>query len=178
MQIVRERHKKPRGPRGRPTKKVKPVILALLRAIETGLPYTLCCRLAGVSYDSFMTWKREDPVLNQQVEAAAAKAAARLLSKIERQARNNFAAAAWILERRFPELFSRPGVQLNVSNTANHNALSLTISLEEAKRIEAKAAPIREAARQMLEQYLQRRNGAGSPNGDVSAEVVDAERVK
>jgi hypothetical protein len=91
-----------------------------------------------------MTWKREDPEFNQKVEAAAAKAAARLLAKVERQARNNFAAAAWILERRFPELFSRPEVQLSVSNTANHKrSLSLTISLEEAERIEAEAAPIR-----------------------------------
>ena len=141
-------------PEGRPTKEG--------RAIETGLPYTLCCRLVGISYDSFMTWKREDPAFNQEVEAAAAKAAARLLSKIERQASNNFAAAAWILERRFPELFSRPEVQLSVSNTANHNALSITISLEEAKQIEERAASIRESARQMLEAYDRNRNGSHS----------------
>jgi hypothetical protein len=80
----------------------------------------------------------------------------------QRQARNNFAAAAWILERRFPELFSRPEVELNVSNTANHNALSITISLEEAKQIEERAASIRESARQMLEAYDRNRNGSHS----------------
>src|SRR6516165_5538492 len=144
MRTFRDPSKNVNDPKGRPTKKVEPVVTALLRTIETGLPYTLCCRLVGISYDSFMTWKREDPAFNQEVEAAAAKAAARLLSKIERQASNNFAAAAWILERRFPELFSRPEVQLSVSNTTNHKrSLSLTISLEEAERIEAEAAPIR-----------------------------------
>ena len=144
MRTVRDTDKKRTDLRGRPSKKVEPIVTALLRAIETGLPYTLCCRLVGISYDSLMTWKREDPEFNQKVEAAAAKAAARLLAKVERQARNNFAAAAWILERRFPELFSRPEVQLSVSNTANHKrSLSLTISLEEAERIEAEAAPIR-----------------------------------
>jgi hypothetical protein len=163
-------------PEGRPTKKVGSVINALLKSVESGLPFTLCCQIAGVHYDTFLVWRKEDPAFGQQVDKAAAKAAARLLSKIERQARNNFAAAAWILERRFPELFSRPEVQLSVSNTANHNALSLTISLEEAERLEAESAPIREAARQMIEQYLQRRNGAGSPNGDVSAERVDADQ--
>ena len=93
MRRVRDLNRKPAGPGGRPTKKVQPVILALLRAIETGLPYNLCCRLVGISYDSFITWKREDREFNQTVEAAAAKAAARLLDKIERQARNNSARA-------------------------------------------------------------------------------------
>jgi hypothetical protein len=122
----------------------------------------------GISYDSFITWKREDPEFNQKVEAAAA----RLLAKIEHQARNNFAAAAWILERRFPELFSRPEVQLNLSNTTSHNTQVITISLEEAERIEAEAAPIREAARQLLEEYERNRNGSHSV--EASAEIVDA----
>jgi hypothetical protein len=104
MRTVRDPNRKPAVPGGRPTKKVGPVILALLRAIETGLPYNLCCRLVGISYDSFITWKREDPEFNPKVETVTAKAAARLLAKIERQARNNFAAAAWILMRRFPEM--------------------------------------------------------------------------
>ena len=172
MRTVRDPSKNVNDSKGRPTKKVEPVVTALLRTIETGLPYTLCCRLVGISYDSFMTWKREDPAFNQEVEAAAAKAAARLLSKIERQASNNFAAAAWILERRFPELFSRPEVQLNLSNTTSHNTQVITISLEEAERIEAEAAPIREAARQLLEEY--ERNLNGSHSVESSAEIVDA----
>jgi hypothetical protein len=153
---------------------VKPIVLVPLRAVETSLPYTLCCRLVGISYDSFTTWKREDPEFNQKVEAAAAKAAARLLAKIERQARNNFAAAAWILERRFPELFSRPEVQLNVSNTANHDALLIMISLEEARQIEERATPIRESSRVLLEDYARNRNGSDSPSRDLSAERVGA----
>jgi hypothetical protein len=83
MRTFRDPSKNVNDPKGRPTKKVEPIVTALLRTIETGLPYTLCCRLVGISYNSFMTWKREDPAFNQEVEAAAAKAAARLLSKIE-----------------------------------------------------------------------------------------------
>ena len=52
--------------------------------------------------------------------------------------------------------------------------MGLTISLAEAQRIETQAAPIREAARQLIEEYVQRRNGT-SPE---KAEVVDAERVE
>ena len=114
-----------------------------------------------------MTWKREASAFNQEVAAAAAKAAAWLLSKIEGQASDNFAAATWILERRFPELFNRPEVQLNLSNTTNHSPLTLSISLEEAERIEAQAAPICEAARQMLEEYERNRaSGSGLPGPD------------
>jgi hypothetical protein len=86
------------------------------------------------------------------------------------------AAAAWILERRFPELFSRPEVQLILSNTTNHSPLTLSISLEEARQIEERAAPIRESARQMLEEYERNRNGSGSPSRDVSAERVDGDQ--
>jgi hypothetical protein len=71
MRTVRDPSKKANDSKGRPTKKVEPVVMALLRAIETDLPYTLCCRLVGISYDSFMTWKREDPAFNQEVEATA-----------------------------------------------------------------------------------------------------------
>ena len=42
--------------------------------------------------------------------------------------------------------------------------------MEEAQRIEAEQAPIREAARRMLEDYQRNRDGARS----VSAETVDA----
>ena len=158
-------------PEGRPTKKVGSVINALLKSVESGLPFTLCCQIAGVHYDTFLVWRKEDPAFGQQVDRADAKAAARLLSKIERQARNNFAAAAWILERRFPELFNRPEVQLTLSNTTNHNAPTLTISLEEVRQIEEQAAPIREAARQMLEEYERNRNGSRSV--EARAEIVD-----
>ena len=160
-------------PGGRPTKKVGSVIESLLKSVVSGLPFTLCCQIAGVHYDTFLVWRKEDPAFGQQVDKAAAKAAARLLAKIERQARNNFVAAAWILERRFPELFSRPEVQLNLSNTTNHNALTLTISVEEAERIEAQAAPIREAARQMLEEHQRNRNGSHSV--EASTEAVEAD---
>jgi hypothetical protein len=56
--------------------------------------------------------------------------------------------------------------------TLNHNAHSITISLEEAERIEAESALTRESARQLLEEYERNRNGSHSV--EASAEIVDA----
>src|SRR6516162_8478775 len=60
-----------------------------------------------------------------------------------------FASAAWLMERRWPELFSRPEVQLNLiqQNNVTENRLSITISMEEIREIEAEAAPSREKVR-------------------------------
>ena len=84
------------------------------------------------------TWKREDSEFAARVEEASAKAALRLWDKIEKQADVTFASAAWLMERRWPELFSRPEVQLNLiqQNNLTENHLSITISAEEVKQIE------------------------------------------
>jgi len=133
---------------------------AILKVIATGAPYMICCAARGLAYDSFMTWKREDLEFAARVEEASAKAALRLLSKIEKQADVNFASAAWLLERRWPELFSRPEVQLNLiqQNNLTENHLSITISPEEVREIEAESAPSREKVRRMVEEYQLRRN--------------------
>jgi hypothetical protein len=56
--------------------------------------------------------------------------------------------------------------------TQGNHAHVITISLEEAERLEAEAAPIREAARQMIEESERNRNGSHSV--EASAEIVDA----
>ena len=101
---------KERRPMGRRTKKTEQTVNALLEAIATGAPYTICCAAVGIHYDSFMTWKREDPEFAAKVEQVASRAALRLLGKIEKHSDENFAASAWILERRFPQDSSRPEV--------------------------------------------------------------------
>ena len=111
---------------------------AILKVIATGAPDMICCAATGLAYDSFMTWKREDSEFAARVEEASAKAALRLWDKIEKQADVTFASAAWLMERRWPELFSRPEVQLNLiqQNNLTENHLSITISAEEVKQIE------------------------------------------
>jgi hypothetical protein len=133
-----------------------------MKAIATGAPYVICCRAVGIHFDTFMHWKNSDAKFASLVEQTAAKAALRLLGKIEEQATNNFSACAWILERRFPELFSRPEVQLNLQTNIVQNNLTITISPQEAREIEAEAAPVREKVRKMLEAYRPGLGNGGS----------------
>jgi len=128
---------------GRPGKRTPQLEKDLLAAIETGAPYRIACMACGISADSFANWRRKDPVFAKRVEVAAGKTALRLLKKIEKNADENFSAAAWVLERRFPESFSRPEIQL----AAVHNQISLTsntlvVTAETAGALAARSAPI------------------------------------
>jgi hypothetical protein len=118
-----------------------------------------------------MTWKRQDLIFAEQVEQAAAKAALRLWNKIEEQTDVIFASAAWLMERRWPEIFARPEVQLNLIAQSNTtvNALSITISPEEIREIEAEAAPAREKVRKMFAAY--RPGALGNGNGQAQRTV-------
>ena len=162
-----------RGP-GRPTKRTPQLEAALLEAVATGAPYAICCASVGISLDSFMDWKRTDPDLAERVEKIAAQSAMRLLGKIEKHATDNFAAASWILERRFPELFSRPEVQLNLiqQNNTTLNSLSITISEKEVREIEAAASTERENVRQMFSKY---RQGTVDYNDGEKQRILDVE---
>src|SRR5215470_17018458 len=168
-------------PMGRRSKKTEQTINALLKAIATGAPYVICCKAVGIHFDTFMGWKQTDPEFATKVEQTSAKAAMRLLGKIEAQATNNFSACAWILERRFPELFSRPEVQLNLQTNVVQNNLTIIIAPEEVREIEAQAAPVREKVRRMLETYrpgaLGNGNGSGARTVDIQAEPVEKEAL-
>ena len=71
--------------------------------------------------------------------------------------------------------FSKPEVQISLSNSFNQtvNALSITISSEEAKQIEAEAAPVRQKVREMMAEYrrgLGNGEGAASPSFSLSVQ--------
>src|SRR5258707_3611089 len=108
------------GP-GRPTKRSKKLVTLLLDAISAGAPYSLACKPAGIHVDTFHGWRRDDPNFALQVEQVAARGALKRLKKIEQHGEDNFAALSWMLERRYPEMFSKPEVQLNVGIKNNVN---------------------------------------------------------
>jgi len=88
----------------------------IVKAIRRGLPYKLAAAAGGVSYNTFVRWRNEGikpdslPHFRQflnQVREAEGEAAERLVGLIEARAKDTWQAAAWILERRHPDLFSR-----------------------------------------------------------------------
>ena len=108
--------------RGRPTKKTPARCKIIFDGIRAGWPYLVACASAGVSYEVFKLWCNNDERFREQVALAEAEAIKANLETIKAASRDNWPAAAWLLERRHPELFARPEVQLIVGVQNNMNA--------------------------------------------------------
>ena len=130
--VLAPRHRK----NGRPTKRTKAVLRPLFKAIRIGVPYKLACMAAGITYESFNNWRRNDSDFDRQVEELVAKPAIDLFKIIRQQAPETWQAGAWTLERRFSEMFAKPEAQLNViaqaavvnGNGAPHNVQMVVVS--------------------------------------------------
>ncbi len=76
----------------------------------------------------------------------------------------NWCGASWMLERKYPAQFAKPEIQLNWGNTYNQNNLTINISSQDAKAIEAQAKPIRDEVSSMFEQYRPQLDNANGDN--------------
>jgi transposase len=93
----------------------------LVNALLIGATYELAAQYAGISHDTFSRWRKKaatakpgtpEAVLRERLSEAEARAAIGWLAKIEQAASDgNWQAAAWKLERRYPETYGRTGVQ-------------------------------------------------------------------
>jgi hypothetical protein len=77
-------------------------------AVAVGATYQLAAKYAGISDDTYRNWMLKYPAFKQAVADAEGRAAVGWLAKIEAEASNgNWTAAAWKLERRYPESYGR-----------------------------------------------------------------------
>jgi hypothetical protein len=106
------------GSRGRPSKKTPKRCRALCEAIKSGLPYQVVCQSVRISVDTFLNWRKSDERFNQAVEFAEAEAIRENLDIIKGARYENWSAAAWLLERRHPQMFAKPELQLSISTSA------------------------------------------------------------
>jgi hypothetical protein len=147
------------------------MVARISQAISFGLTDEETSALVDIEPETLRLWKK-DPEFFGAIKKAVS---ARLVKRLERieKGGNGWQGCAWITERLMPARYAKPEVQisLNSSLSPTHNGLTLTISLEEAERIEAEAAPIREAARKLLEEYERNRNGSHSVEARV--EILD-----
>ncbi len=107
----------------RPTKFTPETVDRLLKAIRVGLPYHLAAEAAGISETVFHEWQRgdlprgADKQLKAQFPEALTRAkgesALRLMALVSTAAPDDWRAAAWILERRFPKDFGKQLLELS-----------------------------------------------------------------
>jgi hypothetical protein len=91
----------------RPTKRNKAALDAVCNALEAGATYAQAAGAAGVSYATFARWRDDDADAESAILKAEQVAARRWLACIDRAADSEWRAAAWLLERRFPEVYRR-----------------------------------------------------------------------
>jgi hypothetical protein len=106
--VVQKKH---RG--GRPTKKTEDTIKRLFDGIRRGIPYTMCCELAGISEDTFFAWRHENPEFNEEVLRVTRESVFTLLDTLKEAHQQSWQSAAFMLERRWPKFYGRAEAQLN-----------------------------------------------------------------
>lgn len=95
-------------PAGRKTKYEPARVKKILDAIRIGSTYKLACDYAGISFETFCQWREKYVEFSDQVKEAEGAGAVGWLAKIEAAANDgNWQAAAWKLERRYPEEYGR-----------------------------------------------------------------------
>jgi hypothetical protein len=121
-------------PWGRPTKLTPERRKGFLAALEKGHPLKIAARSVGVPYDTVKDWLRRDADFAAAVRAIEIKSVEANLEFIKDARPDAWQAAAWILERQWPELYARPEVQLNAQlNQINISGAELRVSISPAE---------------------------------------------
>ncbi len=112
----------------RPTKFTRETVDRLLIAIRAGLPYHLAAEAAGISETTFYEWQAgrfprgADTQLKAEFSEALTRArgesALRLMGIINKAAPDDWRAASWILERRFPKDFGKQTLEVTGADGA------------------------------------------------------------
>jgi len=119
----RARAKRVPNPKGGPTVLTPEVEAKILGAIrDGGMSFRTACAYAGISDDTFLRRRKADPEFAARVEHAREMCKAKLLTQIMAAAPKNWSAAAWLLERLWPEEFGRHRLE-----TEHSGAVKITI---------------------------------------------------
>lgn len=137
---------------GRPTKLTPETITKLTQAIQQGATYALACKYAGISHQTFAEWQRkahdelerrtkprvkegtpewiegqEFVTFLEAIQKAEGNAALSWLIKIEQAATDgHWQAAAWKLERRYPQEYGRTVVSHDTPPLTPEQLASMT----------------------------------------------------
>ena len=116
----------------------------LVRGLRMSMSYVDACNYAGISYDTFLNWRNgkfprnlddEQKALKEQfadlMTQAEGDGVASLMSRIQQGAvQGDWKAAAWILERRYPDRYGRPTPSVSVNVDVQLSQYLDTVSKE------------------------------------------------
>lgn len=97
-----------KGKVGRPSKYTPERVEKITNAVAVGATFTHACNYAGIDLDTFARWRRRYTEFAEAIKEAEGKAVIGWLARIEAAAKEGaWQAAAWKLERRYPQDFAR-----------------------------------------------------------------------
>lgn len=111
---------------GRPSKATEDTIKAILDTLRDGKGRIEACKVGGISHETFMRWLEKvdfaDAVKKAEADGLLAmrESALRSIQKAHEQ-RDQWQAAAWLLERKFADEFAKrepnanPDVNININ---------------------------------------------------------------
>jgi len=130
---------------GRTTKMSAARVEAVLMGLRKGLSRTVAGQAAGVSKDSIRRWMERSATFRADTEQAEAESQSMLvgivLAAAAKKLPNTWQAAAWLLERRWPEVYgqrSKVDISLDIAEAAREVAEEFGAS-QEAVIAEAEA---------------------------------------
>jgi len=173
--------RKGKHPGGRPTKFEPKTCELIVQSVRLGAPWELAPLRAGVDYTTFRKWiqrgqaEKTGPYREffEAIKRAEGEAVVRRLVVIERSANSGtWQAAAWLLERRYPQIFGRtvvtsdaPPAAAPASITAVHNEVNIVdmaALMRDPARLRQVAALARELGlEQLVLEHVKDGNGAG-----------------
>lgn len=82
-------------------------IKAITDAVLQGVPYRHAAAIAGITETTFYEWMNKKPAFAEAIKEAEAKAVAGRIARIRLAEGDHWQAAAWWLERKYPQEFGR-----------------------------------------------------------------------
>ena len=96
----------------RPTKYTSERAQTAVDAIKLGATYDLAAAAAGISYETFNEWRKRFSEFSEAINVAEGAAVVTWLTRIEAAATDGvWQAAAWKLERRYPQHYGKQVIE-------------------------------------------------------------------
>jgi len=84
----------------------KKIVEEIVSYIKAGVPNKHAALAVGIGEETFYGWMREKAEFSESIKKAQSLAVARNVVTVQKAAKKNWQAAAWWLERRYPEEFA------------------------------------------------------------------------
>lgn len=129
---------------GRPSKRTPEREAKLLEAIRAGNYMETAAHYAGIGVSTLHEWRDKYADFAEAIEKARAEAETRNVVLIQSAAKTNWQAAAWWLERSFPDKYGRRtrvehGGEVTIHEQSDFDKEIAALMDEMASRSEAKA---------------------------------------